>query len=328
MPMGIIYIAQNQTYGPNVYKVGKTERTNVRERMQELTGDTGVLGEFNELGWALVDDVDDCEKKCHTKLNKFRIQQNREFFEIDLGRLVSLIRENISDKIIRDELPEQGIFLYPEARIWVIITFAIQKLFSGEQFEVIDHLNQCRDGTKIGSDINWDKIPEDERLNEMPFLGKSMDYFIAGQFTLKRRWDETIDWAITHGLSNKIYEFINNIKNNEKNFFYKPETLSESEIEEIKKKETIGEKEGWFEFRFYKIDGWHQYHALKDYNSKIFKIGNYSVEKKYFFENDKIKENLWPPLSLYNKKKWTGWKIDKKNKKLLYVPHSKEFPLV
>ena len=65
--MGIIYIAQNQTYGPNVYKVGKTERTNVRERMQELTGDTGVLGEFNELGWALVDDVNDCEKKCHTK---------------------------------------------------------------------------------------------------------------------------------------------------------------------------------------------------------------------------------------------------------------------
>ncbi len=43
--------------------------------MQELTGDTGVLGEFNELGWALVDDVNDCEKKCHTKLNKFQVKQ-------------------------------------------------------------------------------------------------------------------------------------------------------------------------------------------------------------------------------------------------------------
>ena len=328
MPVGIIYIAQNQTYGPNVYKVGKTERTNVRERMQELTGDTGVLGEFKKLGHALVEDVEDCERKCHDVLRQFRIQQNREFFEIDLGRLVSLIRENISDKIIRDELPEQGIFLHPNARIWVIITFAIQKLFSGEQFEVIDHLNQCRDGTKISSSINWDKIPEDERLNEMPFLGRSTYYFLAGQFTLKRRWDETSDWAITHGLSNKIYEFINIIKNDEKVFFYKPEALSESAIEEIKKKEAIKEKEGGFEDRFSEIDDWHQYQALKDYNSKIFKIDNYSVEKKYFFENDKIKESLWPPLSLYNKKKWTGWKIDKKNKKLLYVPHSKEFPLV
>ena len=74
MTMGIIYIAQNQTYGPNVYKVGKTERTNVRERMQELTGDTGVLGEFKKLGHALVEDVEDCERKCHEVLRQFRIQ--------------------------------------------------------------------------------------------------------------------------------------------------------------------------------------------------------------------------------------------------------------
>ena len=96
--MGIIYIAQNQTYGPNVYKVGKTERTNVRERMQEITGATGVLGEFNELGRALVNDVDDCERKCHEVLRQFRIQQNREFFRIDMERLVPLIRNTISEK--------------------------------------------------------------------------------------------------------------------------------------------------------------------------------------------------------------------------------------
>ncbi len=35
------------------------------------------------------------------------------------------------------------------------------------------------------------------------------------------------------------------------------------------------------------------------------------------------------PDMIYGKPKiWTGWKIDKKNKKLLYVPNSKEFLLV
>ena len=129
--MGIIYIAQNQTYGPNVYKVGKTERTNIDERMQELTGDTGVLGEFKKLGHALVEDVEDCERKCHDVLRQFRIQQNREFFRIDLERLVPLIRNTISEKIIRDNFPEVEIFLYP-SKYWMALTIGLQKIYLGD----------------------------------------------------------------------------------------------------------------------------------------------------------------------------------------------------
>ena len=80
MSLGIVYIARNDTHEPNVYKIGMTLRTNLSERMDELTGHTGVLGEFRHEGHVLVDDVEECERKLHEKFSYCRVQNNREFF--------------------------------------------------------------------------------------------------------------------------------------------------------------------------------------------------------------------------------------------------------
>ena len=329
MPMGIIYIAQNQTYGPNVYKVGKTERTNVRERMQELTGDTGVLGEFNELGWALVDDVNDCEKKCHTKLNKFRIQQNREFFRIDLEILVPLIRNNISEKIRRDKFPEVEIFLYPNHIIWMALTIGLQKIYLGDNIILKDFCSSHE--THYSHKDDLERMPPQHCIDQWPLLSH-MHY--AGAWNRKRYWGETVDWAVTHNLENTLKEFLDDLSREHKSFASKDDAISFFD-----KMTDLEQREGG------QVPA--QYIIKKSSEIPVFEIslGNetFNVSTRHFIEDGKLKEDLWPPTSLNNQgghfienakkfygkpKIWTGWKIDKKNKKLLYVPHSKEFPLV
>ena len=106
MNEGIIYIAQNPEYKEEIYKIGKTERTNLPEnRMLELSNHEGVLGEFRVVGYWLVDEVHETEKICHSVLKNFRYQQNREFFKADLYTIIERIRSMLSEKIIRDNFP-------------------------------------------------------------------------------------------------------------------------------------------------------------------------------------------------------------------------------
>ena len=105
MTLGIVYIARNDTHEANVYKIGMTTRTDIGERMGELSNSTGVLGEFRSLGHVLVDDVESCERKLHENLSAFRVQNNREFFRMSLQEIVFSIKDLIADKIIRDYLP-------------------------------------------------------------------------------------------------------------------------------------------------------------------------------------------------------------------------------
>ena len=105
MTLGIVYIARNDTHEPDVYKIGMTTRTDIGERMGELSNSTGVLGEFRSLGHVLVDDVESCERKLHENLSAFRVQNNREFFRMSLQEIVFSIKDLIADKIIRDYLP-------------------------------------------------------------------------------------------------------------------------------------------------------------------------------------------------------------------------------
>ena len=110
MNEGIIYIARNPEYKEDIYKVGKTERTNLRlNRMIELSNHEGVLGQFKTIGYLLVNDVNNAEKICHQDLTKFRYQNNREFFEINLQSLLKEIRISLSKYIIVDNLPKYKI---------------------------------------------------------------------------------------------------------------------------------------------------------------------------------------------------------------------------
>ncbi len=89
---GIIYIAHNPRDGEHLFKVGKTERF-VDERMVELTADTSNIGTYEAKAVFVVRDVDAAETACHKRLNRHRVQPNREFFELELDRLVRAVRE-------------------------------------------------------------------------------------------------------------------------------------------------------------------------------------------------------------------------------------------
>ncbi len=105
MNEGIIYIARNPEYKEDIYKVGKTERTNLPlNRMIELSNHEGVIGQFSTIGYFLVNDVNETETRCHQELKEFRYQNNREFFKLELSELIKKIRNAISDKIIKENI--------------------------------------------------------------------------------------------------------------------------------------------------------------------------------------------------------------------------------
>lgn len=105
MRYGAIYIAHNPQDGDSIFKVGKTERS-VEERMSELTSATSNLGKYSAYAYFIVFDVDSAEKACHKRLQRYRVQENREFFEISLQRLVKIVGEEIQRYSARDHVPE------------------------------------------------------------------------------------------------------------------------------------------------------------------------------------------------------------------------------
>jgi len=92
MRYGAIYIAHNPRDGESLYKVGKTERL-IDERMKELTSSTSNLGTYSAKAYFIVAGIDEAEKACHKRLGRYRVQSNREFFDIPLERLVQIVKE-------------------------------------------------------------------------------------------------------------------------------------------------------------------------------------------------------------------------------------------
>jgi len=89
---GAIYIAHNPRDGEKVFKVGKTARP-VSERMLDLTRETSNLGKYQSVACFVVTDMEAAEAACHRRLARYRVQENREFFELELPRLVKMVRE-------------------------------------------------------------------------------------------------------------------------------------------------------------------------------------------------------------------------------------------
>jgi hypothetical protein len=78
---GRIYVLRNEHMRDLLVKVGKTIRGS-EERARELTKATGVAGKFNVLFQEQVCDVHHAERLVHERLAAFRLQPNREFFQV------------------------------------------------------------------------------------------------------------------------------------------------------------------------------------------------------------------------------------------------------
>lgn len=86
-----VYILTNPSF-PNLLKIGSTTKA-PEDRAKDLSKGTGVPQEF-EVIWAYnCFKAEIVEREVHKKLKKYRVNNQREFFEIDLQTAINSIEE-------------------------------------------------------------------------------------------------------------------------------------------------------------------------------------------------------------------------------------------
>ncbi len=78
---GYVYVLSNPSYD-GYYKIGCS--TDVKERINKLSSESGVLTPFIEEFKVYVLDMYKAESIIHQKLDSFRYSQNKEFFKADI----------------------------------------------------------------------------------------------------------------------------------------------------------------------------------------------------------------------------------------------------
>lgn len=102
MTAGYVYILKHPAMG-DLLKIGKTTRT-PEERARELSGATGVPGQFCVVHQELVPDCDLAERLIHERLSRHRESPNREFFRLPLPEALDALRA-IAEEVRRRALP-------------------------------------------------------------------------------------------------------------------------------------------------------------------------------------------------------------------------------
>jgi hypothetical protein len=72
---------------PGLVKIGMTKR-NPNIRAKELASQTGIPTKFKVEHAVKVSDSLSVEQSIHKKLKKYRVNNNREFFEIDISKAI------------------------------------------------------------------------------------------------------------------------------------------------------------------------------------------------------------------------------------------------
>lgn len=88
---GFLYILSNPSM-PNIYKIGYTERS-VKERVMELSSNTGVPTPFAIEFSFLTENPKDLESDLHDEFEGYRVNGSREFFKVPLESILSRINE-------------------------------------------------------------------------------------------------------------------------------------------------------------------------------------------------------------------------------------------
>lgn len=89
--LGYIYVLYNPSAN-GVVKIGKTQR-NPDERAKELSSATGVPTPFVVVYQSLFQDCDRAETFVHTRLSKYRLSENREFFQLPIYIAIDAVLE-------------------------------------------------------------------------------------------------------------------------------------------------------------------------------------------------------------------------------------------
>lgn len=96
---GFVYCLMNGDM-PNLFKIGCTSKS-PQNRADELSKATGVPSEFHVVCYIEVENFNKVEQLFHKKLEDYRSNNRREFFSVELEKIVSLF------------------FYYPDGISWV-----------------------------------------------------------------------------------------------------------------------------------------------------------------------------------------------------------------
>lgn len=123
---GFVYIFSNPSM-PNIVKIGSTERS-VKQRLDELSSTTGVPTPFHIEYSLLIENPRELEFNLHEEFAKYRINGNREFFNIAPEVAVKRLRKLRYERFLSEiqdwgddelgEFSEQLWFSLPRENFW------------------------------------------------------------------------------------------------------------------------------------------------------------------------------------------------------------------
>lgn len=96
MSAGLIYILSNPSFKSKYYKIGMTTRTAEDRAWEIYTGATGVPEPFYVEYTVFAADCENAEKRIHKVLEKYRINEGREFFRIGLAEAIHASKTIVS----------------------------------------------------------------------------------------------------------------------------------------------------------------------------------------------------------------------------------------
>jgi hypothetical protein len=94
-----VYIMSNESFPPNRYKIGYTNKDNINDREKQLSRSTSVPTPFRlEFAFRCFN-AERLEGEIHKKLEGYRVSNDREFFDITLREAREIV-EDLGQKYI------------------------------------------------------------------------------------------------------------------------------------------------------------------------------------------------------------------------------------
>jgi len=173
MPAGFLYVLVNSSM-PGLVKVGKTTRT-PSERVNELSGVTGVPTQFIVAYEEHFSDCDAAEQFVHTKLTQrgVRISDSREFFRAPVSDVVKIIASIPSSLALSVGVePEKSdVSRNPYDMPWYSILESAEDFYYGHGDNIQNYdkaFTMYQDAARLGS------LYAVERLGDMYFYGEAV----------------------------------------------------------------------------------------------------------------------------------------------------------
>ncbi len=92
---GYVYILRNPTMGKNIFKIGLT-RNEVDERVNQLSNTSIPDRLYKSQEWNTKDCVK-AEREIHSRLQNYRVDPRREFFQIDYEKAIAVISQVVKE---------------------------------------------------------------------------------------------------------------------------------------------------------------------------------------------------------------------------------------